>query len=75
MPKSIKNMSLAELFAESDRIGDKYLDPADVAKRDAELEAIAAEVDAQVQAPLQKMHGVTQSLEALKAKCNSLLIP
>lgn len=72
---SLKDMSLAELFAESDRIGDKYLDPADVAKRNEELEAIAAEVHSQVQAPLQKMRSVTQSLEDLKAECDSLLIP
>ena len=75
MPKSIEDMSLAELFALSDEIGDKYLDPADVAKRDAELAAIAAEVHGQAKAPLVKMRGVTQSLEDLKAKCDSLLIP
>ena len=38
------NMSLNELFEASDEVGDKYLTKEEIAKRDAELEAIAHEM-------------------------------
>ena len=75
MPKALEDMSLAELFAESDRIADRYLDPADIAARDAELAAIDAEVRSQCRQPITKMRGAIADLKALKAKCDSLILP
>lgn len=37
--------TLADLFAESDLIGDKYLEPSEVETRDADLSAAIAAVD------------------------------
>lgn len=39
------NMSLAQLFAAADQIGDKYLSPEEVTERDRALQEIISEVN------------------------------
>lgn len=38
------SMSLSDLFAAADSIGDKYLSPEGIEQRDRELEALAADI-------------------------------
>jgi hypothetical protein len=40
---SLEEMSLAKLFALSDEIGDRYLTPEEIAKRNNELAALEVE--------------------------------
>ena len=40
------DLSLAELFAESDRVGDKYLTDNEIKTRDEDLAAALSELDA-----------------------------
>lgn len=42
----LEEKSLAQLFAESDRIGDKYLTPQEIADRDAKLAILQQEISA-----------------------------
>ena len=66
MPKSIEDMSLSELFALSDEIGDKYLGPTDIATRNAELATLQSEISTLAQGCIQAKANTDRALADLK---------
>jgi hypothetical protein len=67
MPKAIEDMPLAELFALSDEIGDKYLTPEEIAQRNTALQTEMTEIGQIAKQLLGSIQETDRALAALKA--------
>ncbi|HEY9644252.1 MAG TPA: hypothetical protein V6C57_27405 [Coleofasciculaceae cyanobacterium] len=64
---SLEDMSIAELFALSDEIGDRYLTPEEIAQRNAALQTEVTEIGQLAKQLLGSVQETDRSLAALKA--------